>query len=169
MLKGYTHKPVEQNSQKQTHTYILNWFPAKIQRQFKRERIIFYNNSVGVIECLYTKKNLYLYLTPCEKKTQNGLDLNVKPKTINILKKALEILFFLSPIPPSNPFWDFHFTCVNIYVDIKTCIQILRVNYSLSPQTGNSSNIPQLTNREHIQWHNTQQQKRNDLLVYPTT
>ena len=86
------------------------------------------------------------------KKTQNGLDLNVKPKTINILKKALEILFFFFfSIPPSNPFLDFHFTCVNIYVDIKTCIQILIVNYSLSPHSGNSPNIPQLANREHIQ------------------
>ena len=42
------------------------------------------------------------------KKTQNGLDLNVKPKTTNILKKASEIHFFFfllyHPAIPSEIF-----------------------------------------------------------------
>lgn len=87
---------MEQNwVQKQAHTYVDNWFSTKVQRQLsgKQDSLFnkwWWNNLIFICQNIYFDP----YFVPCIKLNSKWtLDINVKPKTVNLWKKTEEKIF----------------------------------------------------------------------------
>ena len=101
LIKGQTHRSMEQRTQKQTLTNLPSSFLTKMQKQFNRRRIAILTNAGTIGYKKQSKKkqekNLYLSLT-CYTKINSKLDYglthkmqNCKTQERKTQKKILEI------------------------------------------------------------------------------
>ena len=66
-------------------TYMDNWFSRKVERHICEESIFFLINDAGTMDVYKQNKHWFVSCIMYKNLNQNGLDLKMKSKTLNLL------------------------------------------------------------------------------------